>query len=127
MFDTEEVVYFFYGRYFFIVYLLIIPTLIVFQKRYQGNQKKHRILLYAYLVAGLADFTSYGLGVFSPTLWRVGFGVKLLVLLVIIVVSVIYSRYLLQWPATSRWLGWLLIITAILVPLMLFEPFLAGY
>lgn len=127
MFDTEEVVYFFYGRYFFIVYLLIIPTLIVFQKRYQGSQKKHRILLYAYLVAGLADFTSYGLGVFSPTLWRVGFGVKLLVLLVIIVVSVIYSRYLLQWPATSRWLGWLLIITAILVPLMLFEPFLAGY
>jgi hypothetical protein len=79
------------------------------------------------LVAGVGDFVSYGLGIFSEILWRAGFGVEILALLVIIMATVGYGRSLLQQPLTPYWLGWLLIIAAILVPAMFFEKFLTAY
>jgi hypothetical protein len=130
-FADEEVVYFSYGRYFFLVYLLLIPTLMALNGRYNNGNKRHqrwyKILLGALTVAGISDFVSYGLGIFSEILWRVGFGVEILALLVIIVATVGYGRSLLQQPLTPHWLGWLLIIAAILVPAMFFEQVLAGY
>lgn len=130
-FAPEEVVYFSYGRYFFLVYLLLIPTLMALNGRYsngnKGQQRWYKILLGALTVAGISDFVSYGLGIFSEILWRVGFGVEILALLVIIVATVGYGRSLLQQPLTPHWLGWLLIIAAILVPAMFFEKFLTAY
>jgi hypothetical protein len=130
-FAPEEVVYFSYGRYFFLVYLLLIPTLIACHNRYGGEAKgvqtRYIILRYGMLVAGVGDFVSYGLGIFSEILWRAGFGVEILALLVIIMATVGYGRSLLQQPLTPRWLGWLLIIASILVPAMFFEKFLTAY
>jgi hypothetical protein len=130
-FASDEVVYFSYGRFFFLVYLLLIPTLMACHARYggenKGGQRWYKLLLLALLAAGLADFVSYGLGIFSDALWSGGFGVEMVALLVVVVAMLGYGRSLLYQPHAPRWLGRLLILAALLVPLMLFEPFLAGY
>lgn len=130
-FAAEEVVYHSYGRYFFLVYLLLIPTVMAVHHRYATENKRHRrwykILSYALLVAAVSDYVSYGLGIFSSFLWQMGFGLEMLALLVVIVASVFYGWACHQQANTPRWLGWLLIVSAILVPPMLFEPVLASY
>ncbi len=130
-FAEQEVVYFSYGRYFFLVYLLLIPTLMVFHKRLgcedKWCQRWYKILLYALLLAGICDFVSYGLGVFAQLLWQVGFMLELLALMVIVVATLFYGRSLLKKPIIPRWPGWLLILAAILVLPMFFEQFLSAY
>ncbi len=130
-FAAEEVVYHSYGRYFFLVYLLLIPTLMAVHHRYASENKRHRrwykILSYALLLAAISDYVSYGLGIFSSFLWQMGFGLEMLALLVVIVASVFYGWGWQQQANTPRWLGWLLIVSAILVPPMFFERALTGY
>jgi len=130
-FAAEEVVYFSYGRYFFLVYLLLIPTLMALHSRYgganKGQQRWYKILRSALLIAGVGDLVSYGLGIFSEVLWRAGFGVETLALVMVVVATMGYSRSLHQQPSAPRWLGWLLTIAAILVPAMFFERFLTAY
>jgi len=86
-FAEDEIVYFSYGRYFFLVYLLLIPTLMACHNRYGGEtkgiQRWYKILLVALIVAGVSDFVSYGLGIFSEVLWRAGFGIEMIALLVV--------------------------------------------
>lgn len=130
-FAANEVVYFSYGRYFFLVYLLLIPTLMACHARYggedKGRQRWYKLLLFALLTASIADFVSYGLGIFSDVLWNGGFAVEMVAFLVIVVAMLGYGRSLLHQPHAPRWLGRLLILAALLMPLMLFEPFLAAY
>lgn len=130
-FAEQEVVYFSYGRYFFLVYLLLIPTLMAFHKHFgcedKGCRRWYKILLYALIIAGISDFVSYGLGIFAQFLWQAGFMVELLALATVVVANLFYGRSLLQKPINPRWPGWLLIVAAILVLPMFFERFLSAY
>src|SRR5262245_40035423 len=81
-FADPDILYFAYGRFFFLVYVLLILGFMALHRAHlQRVVKSHQIAYRAYLllltsliVAAIGDFTSYGIGVFSQAAWRYGFG-----------------------------------------------------
>jgi len=134
-FASPDTLYFGYGRYFFLVYALIIPGLIALhrlqiQRHGPPNQLARRaylLLLVSLMVAALGDFTSYGIGVFSELAWRFGFGAEVLAWLGVMLGSLLYGIVLMRQPAFHPATGWLLVIAALLMPATFFDRILVHY
>ncbi len=134
-FAAPDTLYFAYGRFFFLVYVFIMLGLMALhraqiQRVAPQRQRAHRaylVLLASLLVAALGDFTSYGIGVFSPAAWRYGFGVEMLAWLGIMLGSLLYGIALLQQHAFHPVIGWMLILAALLMPATFFDRILVHY
>lgn len=126
-FAGPDTLYFSFGRFFFLVYVLILLGFIALHRAHiERVTRPHRLVHRAYLtlmaslmVAAVGDFTSYGIGVFSPAAWRYGFGVVLGTLL--------YGIAILQQHAFHPVIGWLLILAALLMPATYFDRHLVHY
>jgi hypothetical protein len=135
-FAAPDIVYFSYGRYFFLVYLLIILGLVALHARLvtavggevpRFYRRSYRLLLFSLLLACLSDFVSYGLGIFSDLLWSYGFGVELISLLGVLLSTLLYGVSLLRLRILPAWAGWLLMTAALLMPVMVVEQVLIAY
>jgi len=134
-FAGPDTLYFGYGRFFFLMYVLIILGCIALHRTHiqrvaQPRQLAHRayrVLLVSLIVAALGDFTSYGIGVFSPAAWRYGFGVEVVAWFGVILGTLLYGIALLQQHAFHPVIGWLLILAAHLMPATFFDRMLVHY
>jgi hypothetical protein len=134
-FAEADTLYFGYGRFFFLVYVLVVLGLIALhraqmQRVVQQSRFAHRayhVLLASLMAAALGDFTSYGIGVFSQTAWRYGFGVEVVAWLGIMLGSLLYGIALLQRHTVHPVIGWLLILAALLMPATFFDKILVHY
>jgi hypothetical protein len=134
-FAPGNVLYFTYGRYFFLVYLSIGLGLIGLhqsQTRYVPSVDRftrfsYRFLLCFLLIAAVCDFVSYGIGVLSTVAWSVGFGLEMLAWVGITAGSILYGIAMLRLRVMPYWTGWLLMIGAILLPCMFFDRTLVMY
>lgn len=134
-FAPGDVLYFTYGRYFFLVYLCIgfgLTGLHQFQTtRAQSIDRFTRfsywLLLGFLLIAAVGDFVSYGIGVISTRAWSAGFGLEMLAWIGVIAGSVLYGIAMLRVHVMPHWTGWLLIVGAILLPSMFFDRTLVMY
>jgi hypothetical protein len=107
--------YYFYGRMFFLVYLLAMTGLIGLharQSRAGGRWEKvwFRALLGALVVASTGDVVAYWGGTDLGDLQGLGFTVEVLALLPVLVSSAFYGRVTLRSNAVPRWSAWLLIL-----------------
>ena len=134
-FAAPDTLYFGYGRFFFLVYVLIIFGVIALHRAHiqrvaQPRQLAHqayRVLLVSLIVAALGDFTSYGIGVFSQAAWRYGFGVEVVAWLGVMLGTLLYGIAILQRRAFHPVIGWLLILAALLMPATFFDRMLVHY
>jgi hypothetical protein len=134
-FAPADTLYFSYGRFFFLVYLLIIPGVIALQRAQlqkiaqprQFAQRAYRVLLLSLLAAAIGDFTSYGIGQFSQAAWRYGFGVEVLAWLGIMLGMLFYGIAILRQHALHPVTGWLLVLAALLMPAAFFDRLLVQY
>lgn len=134
-FAPGEVLYFTYGRFFFLVYLCISLGLAGLQ-RFQTSRApsvgrftrfSYWFLLCSLLIAAFGDFLSYGIGVISEAAWRNGFGLEMLAWPGIVVGSVLYGIAMLRLRRTPAWTALILMAGAILLPLMFFDQSLVRY
>jgi hypothetical protein len=134
-FAAPDTLYFSYGRFFFLVYVLVILGLMaldraqiqrVAQQSRRGN-RAYQVLLVSLVVAALGDFTSYGIGVFSEAAWRVGFGIEMVAWFGIMLGALLYGIALLQRRAVHPTIVWLLIVAALLMPATFFDKILVQY
>jgi hypothetical protein len=105
--------YHFFGRFFFLVYLLALAGLWAFhhQVRAEGDPRKRtafRVLAIGLAVGALADLGPYWGGLDSP--FAALFVLEELALLAILVGTVLYGRALLLGGPAPRWLGWLFVL-----------------
>lgn len=132
---APDILYFRYGRFFFLVYVLIILGFIGLhhahrQRVIQSHQLNHRayvMLLVSLIIAAVGDFTSYGIGVSSQAAWRFGFGVEVVAWLGVMLGTLLYGITILLQHAFHPVMGWLLILAALLMPATFFDRFLVHY
>ena len=131
-FAPAHIVYYTYGRLYFLVYLLILPGVISFHRALPQHVKDHgnlperyKLLILGLLVAMIGDIGGYW-GNSEPGFNLIQAGgayVEIVGLLMILGASLIYGRGLNKAGAIPRWPAWLLILSApagILVHLMIF-------
>ena len=120
-FAPEHIVYFTYGRLYFLVYLLILPGVVAFHAALpqsvqdHGNlRERYRLLMLGLLVAMLGDIGSYwgGSGSEFNGIQAAGAFVELAGLVMILGGSLIYGRGLLKAEVDAKWAAWLLILSA---------------
>jgi len=134
-FAAPDTLYFGYGRFFFLVYVLIILGLIALQRaqiqrvarQRQLTNRAYLVLLVSLVVAALGDFTSYGIGVFSQAAWRYGFGVEVVAWLGVMLGALLYGIAILQQHVFHPVIGWLLVLAALLMPATFFDRILVHY
>jgi hypothetical protein len=134
-FAAPETLYFGYGRFFFLVYVLVILGLMALHRaqiqrvarQSRLGDRAYHVLLVSLVVAAVGDFTSYGIGVFSEAAWRVGFGVEAVAWLGIMLGALLYGFAILQRRAVHPAIGWLLIVAALLMPATFFDRMLVQY
>jgi hypothetical protein len=105
--------YHFFGRFFFLVYLLALAGLwaLHHQLRGEGDRRKRtafRVLTAGLVVGAVADLGPYWGGLESP--FAALFLLEELALLAILVGTVLYGRALLLGGSAARWLGWLFVL-----------------
>ena len=131
----SEIVYFRVGRYFFLIYLSMIVGLYAFHSRVKSEIRtipkpvsiSYRLLLILLSIVAIGDFMSYGLGVFSESLWRFGFAAESLVFLIVVFGSIWYGAALIRAKIGLSVSGGLLIAASLLAPVMVFEDIFIGY
>ena len=131
----SEIVYFRVGRYFFLIYLSMIVWLYAFHSRVKSEipaipksvSISYRLLLISLSIVAIGDFMSYGLGVFSESLWRFGFAAESLVFLIVVFGSIWYGAALIRAKIGLSVSGGLLIAASLLAPVMVFEDIFIGY
>jgi hypothetical protein len=134
-FAPPDTLYFGYGRFFFLVYLLILLGLIALHRAHirraaqphQLASRAYGVLLVSLLVAAIGDFTSYGMGVFSPAAWRYGFGVEMAAWLGVMLGTLLYGTAILKQRALHSSIGWLLILAGLLMPATFFDRMIVHY
>jgi hypothetical protein len=119
--------YYFFGRFFFLVYLLALAGLWAFHARSRGStdpreQRWFRVLAGGLGVGAVADTGPYWGGLESP--FAALFLVEELALLVILVGTVCYGRALLRSRSAPGWLGWLFVLAG---PGALLATWATGY
>ncbi len=132
---NSESVYFRVGRYFFLIYLSMIVGLYAFHSRVKSEISvipksisiSYRLLIISLSIVAIGDFVSYGLGVFSDFLWRLGFAVESLVFLIVLFGSIWYGAALIRAKIGLSTSGGLLIAASLLAPVMVFEDIFIGY
>jgi len=134
-FAAPDTLYFGYGRYFFLVYALIMPGLVALHRAQSQRvaqqhllaDRAYRLLIGSLMVAALGDFTSYGIGVHYEAAWRYGFGVEVAAWLGVMLGALSYGIAILRQRALHPFIGWLLILAALLMPATFFDRFLVRY
>jgi hypothetical protein len=134
-FAEPDTLYFGYGRFFFLVYLLIVLGLIALQRAHlqrvvQSHQFAYRaylMLLTSLIVAAVGDFTSYGIGIVSRAAWRYGFGIEVVAWFGVMLGTLLYGIAILRQHVFHSVIGWLLILAALLLPATFFDRFLVHY
>lgn len=133
--DTGDVLYFGYGRWFVVFYLLLIVALLALRRAQIAIKAPagrldywgYRLLLASLILAALGDFASYGLGVFSRFLWSNGFGVEVFAWLGVMVGSVMYGAALIRQRVFHPIVGVSLIVSGLLMPLTILDRYLVVY
>ena len=121
--------YYFFGRIFFVVYLLTIGGFVAWQQRTDTalptRPASYPILLIALALALVGDVASYwgGIGQFN-TVQGLGFAVELLALAIAGIATSIYGWQLRRMGAQPRPVTWPLILT---FPLAVVVLFALGY
>ena len=120
-FAPGHVVYYTYGRLYFLVYLLILIGLIAFHTALPrpvqdfGNlHERYRLLMLGLLIAMLGDIGGYW-GNSEPdfnTIQAAGAFIEIAGLIMILGGSLIYGRGLLKSGIDPKWTAWLLILSA---------------
>ena len=105
--------YHFFGRFFFLVYLLALGGLWAFHARSgaAGDRRERtafRVLAASLVVGALSDLGPYWGGLESP--FAALFVLEELALLAILVGTVLFGRALLLARSAPRWLGWLFVL-----------------
>jgi hypothetical protein len=119
--------YHFFGRIFFLVYLLSLVPLWSFHVGRMGNVDRRerawfRVLAVSLLVGAVGDVGPYWGGIESP--WAALFLVEELSLVAIMVGAVGYGAALLHSGGAPRWLGWLFVAAG---PGAILMSWLTGY
>lgn len=107
--------YYFYGRMFFLVYLLALAGLLGLHARQSGSGGRRekawfRVLLGALVVALIGDIVAYWGGTDLGDLQGLGFTLESLALLAVLVSSAFYGRVTLRSNIVPRWSAWLFIL-----------------
>ena len=121
--------YYFYGRMFFLVYLLAAAGLLGLHARQSrgGGRREQawfRVLLAALVAALIGDILAYWGGTDLGILQGLGFMLEGLALLAVLVSSAFYGRVTLRTNVVPRWSAWLLILAG---PAAVLGAFLTGY
>ena len=120
-FAPEHVVYYTYGRFYFLVYLLILGGVIAFHaalpqsvQDYGNLRERYRLLILGLSIALVGDIGGY-LGNSEPdfnSIQAAGAFIEIVGLIVILGGSLIYGRGLLKAGIDPHWPAWLLILSA---------------
>lgn len=119
-FAPEHVVYYTYGRLYFLVYLLLLPGVVAFHaalpqrvQEYGNLRERHRLLMLALLIAMLGDIGGYwgGSGDEFGGVQAAGAFVEIAGLVMIFGASLIYGLGLRKAGLDPRWVAWLLIFS----------------
>lgn len=130
-----DVLYFAYGRWFCLVYVgLAIGVLGLHSLNTHSAPPPDRLTRYGFrllfgatLCAAFGDFLGYGIGVFSTWAWRNGFGIEVISWIGMLIGSLLYGAAILRVGRLPRWVGWLVIVAGLLLPLSFAIPELVGY
>lgn len=121
--------YYFYGRMFFLVYLLALAGLLGLHASQSGGGGRRektwfRALLAALVAALIGDLVAYWGGTDLGDLQGLGFTLEVLALLAVLVSSAFYGRATLRSNVVPRWSAWLLILAG---PAAVLGVFVIGY
>ena len=134
-FDRPDILYFSYGRFFVLVYVLLILGFIALHRAHIQcviqphplDQRAYFMLLVSLIIAAVGDFTSYGIGVSSQAAWRFGFGLEAVAWLGVMLGAFLYGLVILRQRVFHSVIGWLLILVALLLPATFFDRVLVQY
>jgi len=132
---NSEEIYFSIGRYFFLIYVSMVVGLYTFHKWVKSTLKtknkfsssSYKFLLISLSIVAIGDFVSYGLGVFSDILWRLGFAVEALFFLAMLLSTILYGISLIKVGNELTNSGVILVGAALLAPFFIFEEIIVGY
>ena len=121
---SESFAYEVYGKAFFVVYLLMLPTVryvhVQFQHSHDSVWERRiwRVLWVSLIVATVADAVSYwGVSIPGPlgeSLWGGGFGVEILAVLVLLVATTTYGLVSMRLRVVPPWAS---VLLAAIIPI----------